>query len=323
MQQMIQTGPQVPAASQHITTALYDRFVAYIDASDKTVETYGRALRQFFYWIQREQITQPRRDDVIRYREELKQKHKPATVQSYIFAVRQFFRWTAQEGLYPDIADHLKGAKLSTAHKKDPLTVRQAQEILETQRRKDTLAGARDYAILAAAITGGLRTIEIQRANVEDLRPLGDKTVLYIQGKGREERAEYVLITEPVEKAIRAYLRKRGRTGGKAPLFSSVSRQNYGERMTTRSISRIVKNAFIEAGYDSDRLTAHSLRHTAGTLNLLNGGTLQETQQLLRHSNINTTTIYAHNLDKLSSKSEERISSALFDEYEIRKGEKE
>ena len=312
---MIQTGPQVPAASQHITTALYDRFVAYIDASDKTVETYGRALRQFFYWIQREQITQPRRDDVIRYREELKQKHKPATVQSYIFAVRQFFRWTAQEGLYPDIADHLKGAKLSTAHKKDPLTVRQAQEILETQRRKDTLAGARDYAILAAAITGGLRTIEIQRANVEDLRPLGDKTVLYIQGKGHEERAEYVLITEPVEKAIR--------TGGKAPLFSSVSRQNYGERMTTRSISRIVKNAFIEAGYDSDRLTAHSLRHTAGTLNLLNGGTLQETQQLLRHSNINTTTIYAHNLDKLSSKSEERISSALFDEYEIRKGENE
>ena len=66
------------------------------------------------------------------------------------------------------------------------------------------------------------------------------------------------------------------------------------------------------AGYDSDRLTAHSLRHTAATLNLLAGGTLQETQQLLRHSSINTTTIYAHNLDRAQSKSEERIANAIF-----------
>lgn len=312
MLQVITTGQLVPAEDQLITPQLFDSYVEYIDASEKTVQTYSRALRQFFYWIQREQISQPLRADVLRYRDEIRAKLKPATVQAYIFAVRQFFRWTAIEGIYPDIAEHIKGAKISPAHKKDPLTVQQAQEILEAQRVKDTIKGARDYAILAAAVTCGLRTIELQRANVSDLRTLGDRTVLYIQGKGQEERAEYVLITAPVEKALRTYLRRRGHLAGEDPLFSSLSPHNRDGRLTTRSISRIIKDAFREAGYDSDRLTAHSLRHTAGTLNLLAGGTLQETQQLLRHSNINTTTIYAHNLEKLHSQNEERITAALF-----------
>lgn len=322
MQQMIQTQA-APVAVQDVTLVMFDRFVAYIDATDKTVQTYKRALRQFFYWIQREQIRQPQREDVIRYRDELKKDHKPATVQNYIVAVRLFFRWTAQEGLYPNIADGIKGAKIGRNHKKDPLTVRQAREILEQQRQREGLAGLRDYAILAAALTSGLRTVELQRANAEDLRPLGDKTVLYIQGKGHEERDEYVLITAPVEKAIRAYLKARGKLKKGAPLFASTSRNNNGQRMTTRSISRIVKNAFIAAGYDSDRLTAHSLRHTAGTLNLLQGGTLQETQQLLRHTNVNTTLIYAHNLERINSESEERISGALFDAEEPQEGETE
>ena len=314
MQRVTTTGQIVPEENQLITPSLYDRFVEYIDASDNTVQTYSLSLRQFFYWLKREQISQPLRADVRRYRDELKAKHKPATVQGYIFAVRQFFRWTALEGLYPDIADHLKGAKISTAHKKDPLTVQQAQEILALQQGKKTIKGARDYALLAVAITCGLRTIELRRANVEDLRTLGDRTVLFIQGKGEDERAEFVLITAPVEKALRTYFRRRGRVAGKDPLFASVSYNNPGGRMATRSISRIIKDAFREAGYDSDRLTAHSLRHTAGTINLLAGGTLQETQQLLRHSNINTTTIYAHNLEKLQSQNEERITAALFPE---------
>ena len=66
--------------------------------------------------------------------------------------------------------------------------------------------------------------------------------------------------------------------------------------MTKRSISRIVKERFKKVGYNSERLTAHSLRHSAITLSLLSGATIQQAQQLARHTNINTTMIYAHNL---------------------------
>ena len=95
-------------------------------------------------------------------------------------------------------------------------------------------------------------------------------------------------------------------------LFVSTSNNNKGQRLTTRSISGIVKKRLKAAGYTSNRLTAHSLRHTAGTLNLMNGGTLEETQQLLRHSNINTTMIYLHHLERENNQSEKRIADALF-----------
>lgn len=58
-------------------------------------------------------------------------------------------------------------------------------------------------------VTCGLRTIEVVRADVEDLRTLGSKTVLYVQGKGKDEKSDYVIITREVEKAIRSYLATR------------------------------------------------------------------------------------------------------------------
>ena len=67
-----------------------------------------------------------------------------------------------------------------------------------------------------------------------------------------------------------------------------------------------------EAGYNSEKLTAHSLRHTAVTLSLLGGNTLQEVQQFARHTDISTTQIYAHNLDRAKNKCEETIAEAIF-----------
>ncbi|HPS61361.1 MAG TPA: tyrosine-type recombinase/integrase [Candidatus Cloacimonas sp.] len=298
-------------AQQGITADLFNRFINYIDGSPKTVETYRRALKQFITWLQAAGITQPARSDILAYREQLKATHKPSTTQAYITAVRLFFAWLEQEGLYNNIADHIKGAKLDREHKKDALTTAQIKDILNSIDTKDT-QGRRDYAILALAVTGGLRTIELQRANIGDIRAAGDNTVLYIQGKGREEKTEYIKLPAPVEKAIRAYLKARGKAPATDPLFTSASDRNNGGRLTTKSISRLIKSRFIAAGYNSEMLTAHSLRHTAGTLNLLNGGSLEETQQLLRHSNINTTMIYLHHIDRAKNQSEERIAGAIF-----------
>ncbi len=294
-----------------LSEALYLRFLDYLDASPKTIETYSKAIRQFLKYLEERGITRPQREDVLAYREALGVDHKPATVQSYIIAVRLFFQWLGLEGLYPDVAQHIKGAKLSKDHKKDYLTSSQVKAVLKTINRK-TPQGRRDYAIFSLMVTGGLRDIEVHRANIEDLRTLGDSTVLYIQGKGRTERAEYIKVPAPVEKAIRASLSDRTDTDGKSPLFISLSNNSYGERISTRSISGVVKASLRRAGYDSDRLTAHSLRHTAVTLSLLAGNSLQEVQQFARHSNISTTQIYAHNLDRANNKCESSIARAIF-----------
>jgi integrase/recombinase XerD len=291
---------------------LFPRFVSFIDAKPKTVETYTKALNQFFRYLFSNGITNPKREDILAFREENKAKgHKPTTIQNYITAVRLFFKWLAQESLYPNVAEHIKGAKIGREHKKDYFTANQTRGLLESINR-NTTQGLRDYALLTLMTMGGLRTIEVIRANVCDLRTLGDSTVLYIQGKGREEKTEYVKIAPRTEAAIRDYLKNRRTADAAEPLFTSQANRNKDKRLTVRSISRIAKNAFTANGFTSDKLSAHSLRHTAITLSLISGLDITETMQFARHSNIATTMIYNHALDKAKNRCSKTIEQAIF-----------
>jgi len=304
------------AAQQTVGAELFTRWTEYIgDRSKKTVETYTRAIKQFFNYITANEIGQPQRADIIAYKEELAAEHKPTTVQAYIMAVKLFFQWTAAEGLYPNVAERVTGAKLDKEHKRDYLSLDEAKELLDTVDRSSE-RGKRNYAILLCMLVGGLRTAEITRANIEDLQRKNGGDILYIQGKGHTERTSYIKLPSPVKKAIAEYLEARADNSedaqGKVPLFASVAHRNGGERMTTKSISRLTKEALIAAGMDSDKLTAHSLRHTCAVLNLMNGGTLTETQTLLRHTSSDTTRIYTHDIEREKNNSEARVAAAIF-----------
>lgn len=294
-----------------LTEKLYYQWIAYLDVRPKTEETYQKSIRQFFQYTKKNDIVYPTREDIIRWRENLKVNHKPNTVQNYLTAVKLFFQWLELEGIYQNITQKIKGAKIDQIHKKDYLTSNQSRKVL-TSINQDTLKGKRDYAIFSLMVTTGLRTIEISRADIKDLRTLGDTMVLYIQGKGHDEKTEFVKVAPQVEDAIRTYLNNR-KAQQDEPLFTSTSHNNYGKRMTTRSISAIVKDNLIRAGFDSDRLTAHSLRHTAGTLALMNGASLEEVQQILRHTSINTTMIYLHAFDRVKNNSELKVANAIFE----------
>lgn len=299
-----------------VNSGLFARWIAYLDASPKTVQTYTRSIKRFMDYLTEHGITRPEREDVISYREYLKADHKPTTVQAYMAAVKLFFAWTEQEGIYPNISSHVKGCKIDTTeHKKDYLTADQIGRVLSTIDRTE-LQGKRDYALILLMVTTGLREISVTRANIGDIGIAGGSAVLYYQGKGRTEKADYVKLDTAVERAIRELLQEMAylhyNCDASDPLFTTVSNHSGSDgRMTTRSISRIIKNRLIAAGFNSERLTGHSLRHTAATLNLLNGGSLEETQQLLGHKDINTTMIYSHALERAKNQSEHRITSAI------------
>ena len=300
-----------------ITAELFNRFIAYVNTdSKKTVETYTRALRQFMLYLQAEGITKPSRADIIAYINEMQAKGlKPTTRQSYIAAVKVFFKWTKQEGIYPDIAEHLKGAKLDREHKRENLTSSQVKQILGSIDRT-TPQGLRDYALFLLTVSGGLRTIELNRAIYGDIGTAGNSTVLHIQGKGHTEKTEYIIIAPQVEAALRAYIKATGGRTDEQPIFISSSNNNRGQAISSRSISEILKSIMVNAGFDSDKLTAHSLRHTAITLVLMgNGGNLAEAQAFSRHENIATLMIYNHAIEKGKAKENSTgyISSALFD----------
>lgn len=298
--------------SQSNIDKLFHRFIVFIDATPNTIRTYKTSLKQWFKYMQEQNIRNPKPDDVRNYRAHLKQEgKKPTTIQNYIIAVKQFFKWTEAEGLYPNIAKYVKGAKLSRSFKKDYFTSRQVKKVLDEVDRSD-LIGKRNYAMLILMFTMGLRTIEVSRANIEDIRTSGDATVLYVQGKGHTEKDAIVRMPSVVEDAIRAYLKARKASSLEEPLFTSTSNNNAGKRLTTRTVRGTVKQCFIKAGFDSPKLTAHSTRHTAATLSLLNGATLQQTQALLRHKNMQTTEIYAHNIQASENPASNDVANAIF-----------
>ena len=305
-----QSSSQLAISS--LSPDLYINFLSFLDVKEKTVDTYRKALKRLFHYFMENRITRPIRSDLIAFRDELKATCKASTVKTYLTATRLFFRWLEQEGIYKNIADKIKGAKVEHGHKKDALTVDQVKDVIDTFKESDDSTAKRDYAIFVLMVTCGLRTIEVVRADIEDLRTLGNKTVLYVQGKGKDEKSEYVIITREVEKAIRSYLATRKDATNKAPLFSSTSNNSKGKRLSTRTVSGLVKDSLVKTGLNSSRLTAHSLRHTAVTLSLLGGSTLQEARQFARHSNIATTEIYAHNLERIANPCEGIVSSSIF-----------
>ena len=216
-----------------------------------------------------------------------------------------------QRGICKNTAQGVKAPKIDAGHKRDFLGVKQLNNILALMPR-DTLEGKRNYAIFLLIVTTGLHTVEVTRADIQDIRTMGDSTVLFIQGKGRTSKADWVNLPHETLDAINDYLKARGQLADTAPLFASTSFRNKGGRLTTRTISGICKTAMRHAGIDSSRISAHSLRHSAVTLSLLNGHSLEETQAFARHSNIATTLVYSHHINRMKSTIEHDICGAIF-----------
>lgn len=262
-------------------------------------------------------------------------KCKPNTVKQYLQSVCQFFKWAAANGYYPNIAENIHAPKVKQDnHKKEALsasdvltiehsiTLKAAEKATaaalyekDTQGRIDraTEQGKRLYAMYMLAVNCGLRTIEINRANINDLETKNGVTYLNVWGKGHAEADTKKTLAPAVKEAVFDYLEARtdAKTGN-SPLFVSTGNRSGGKRIATTTISTMLKRAMQAAGYDSEKITAHSLRHTAGTNVQEITGNLYLTQQYMRHANPATTEIYLHND---TQKQETDIAQRLYNYY--------
>ena len=216
------------------------------------------------------------------------------TVASYVTSVRRFYEWTEANKFYPNIAKGIKSPKRKQQFKKQPLLPSQATALLNYYQDKSK----RDYSIIGLLLRTGLRTIEIIRANVEDIVFKGSQRVLLVHGKGRDEKDNFVLLTDKTFKPLEEYLATRSKVNNTDPLFISTSNNSKGDRLTTRSISFIAKEGLKAIGLDERSFTAHSLRHTTAVNILRAGGSLETAQFTLRHSNPATTQIYTATLNE-------------------------
>lgn len=283
-------------------------FLKSLDVSERSRATYARSLRQFILWLYEtgRNTLELQREDILDYKEYLAESKSAYTVTLYLTSVRRLYQWLESQRVYPDITRGIKGAKKPRGFRKDTLSQDQLREALNAMELV-SLDSMRDYAIFNLMARTGLRAIEVSRALVEDIRMESGQEVLWVQGKGRDTKDDFVILTPEALEPIKNYLRARGAVKKEDPLFCSHSYRNMGDSLTTRSISRIIKQALQRVGLEDSRLTAHSLRHTAISLSISGGASLQQAQAMARHTDSRTTLIYFHNLERISSGAEKFI----------------
>ena len=276
---------------------LVDSFINSQDVKISSKLLYRRTLKQYFSWVDTKGylLSEITRVELLEYKEDLLSSGLSSlTVGSYITSVRRFYEWSEANKYYPNVAKGIKTPKRKQQFRKQPLLPIQATALLDQYQDK----ASRNFAIINLLLRTGLRTIEVIRANVEDITFKGSQRVLIIQGKGRDEKDNFVILTDKASRPIADYLASRGKIKGSDPLFTSTSNNSKGERLSTRTISYIAKEGLKAIGLDERSFTAHSLRHTTAVNILRAGGSLETAQMTLRHSNPATTQIYTATLNE-------------------------
>lgn len=311
-------------------------FVQWLDMGSATsIKSYGSALKQMFQYFMERGITTPQPSDLRTWDADIRARLAPATVQKYTSAARRFFQWTADAGIYPNIAaGHKTKAKQDTrVFHKDFLSKSDIAAILCSIPRHD-LKSKRDFALVMLMASTGIRTISASLANVGDIVRKDGKHYLQYQGKGHHQKDRLIMLDDSTVAFVMDYLRARGDLdendsprNDEAPLFQSTSRRMVNasdKRLPAGMISRIVKAILcgfelvdaaghVTRPYDSKRLTAHSLRHTAANIAFDEGKSAFDVQQLLDHHSMDTTQRYLRMRDQLSNDSAAAVSSAIFD----------
>ncbi len=298
------------------TTALLEAFADFLDfdvsagdAAYDTLETYRRQLQQFIDWCDRQSINPAAvtKDAIKKYRHWMinTQKFKPQTVALKLSVVRRFYQAAVERSL---LAHNPALGVKPPREKQDPATrityleKSEVEQLLQTIPEDGTIKTLRDKTLIAIMALEGTRTVELHRANIGDIVKQGLNWGIRVEGKCN---IRVVPLTPEIAQLLHAYLESRKAAQEKLkpshPLFIAVGNRAGGKRISRRGIRLIVDRYLHQAElkYTPGRtISAHSLRHTAGTLALRSGVDLRQVQDLLGHADPRTTCIYAHVADR-------------------------
>lgn len=209
-----------------------------------------------------------------------------ATVSRSVASAKAFFHYCANEGIiHKDPTGILKAPKIE---KKIPeiLTMEEVNRLLE-QPKGDTPKEIRDKAMLELLYATGIRVTELINLNVDDV----NMQMCFITCRsGAKERV--IPFGKEAKIAMSKYL-DGGRAGIVEDLSSKVLFANCsGQQMSRQGFWKLIKYYAKKAGITAD-ITPHTLRHSFAAHLVENGADLHAVQEMLGHSDISTTQIYA------------------------------
>lgn len=281
-----------------------EKFLDYIDVQQKTRDTYKIALKQFCGYLISKGINTPTRDEIIEYREFLKENHKPTTVNSYLIAIRNLYNYLEYEGITKDITKNIKGIKLEQKHLKRGLSKEEISKVL------DVCKDNREKLMVKMMINLGLRCNELVNIQLEDFYDDKGVIMLKVLGKARNGlKQDSIKVDNRLFDMISDYVKEYSIADY---LFTSTSNHNKNGKLTTKTIRLTITNLFKKADLDRSMISTHSTRHTTCELLLENGVDIREVSEFLRHKSLSTTLIYSKEINQRNSMTSNVLADMLF-----------
>lgn len=274
---------------------IINEWIEQMDALPTTREDHRRKILLWHRWLSSQGVDprNPSRSDILRYKQSLQKAGKSVfTVNGYITVIKVFYKYCSKKHYCDDIAEGIKSTFRTKEHYKHPLTRQQCTDLLESIDRS-TIVGLRDYLMIQLMLTNGLRTCEVARINVGDFETLDGRDVLHIQRKGRVDKHDIVAVPAEVMESLKDYLSMReDELTLETPVFVNLVRGRNSVRLPKPTISGIIKKRMVRIGITDPKVSAHSLRHTCGSLMVEEGVPIETIQDMLGHNDPSTTQIY-------------------------------
>lgn len=274
------------------------QFLEYIEIERgravKTIENYDRYLSRYFAQMGIKNVSDISESNIREFRLWLNRQEgvdgsmKRRTQNYYLIALRAFLKFLAKREVKAISPERIELAKLPERHL-DLITSAELDRLMQAAEGDDDKA-LRDKAILELLFSTGLRVSELCGLD-SDLDLSRDE--FSVRGKG--EKVRVVFISPAAKSAVALYLKAR-KDMGEALFVNHAKGRERGERLTPRSVERMIKLYAAKAGI-TKKVTPHVLRHSFATDLLGNGADIRSVQQLLGHANIATTQIYTHVTD--------------------------
>lgn len=270
-------------------------FIVYLQEVKKTSEnttlSYERDVKKFNrYCMEQEissinQVTATGLNSYVLYLE--KQGLKPATISRSIASMKAFFHFLQKKGyVIQDVAEDLKAPKVE---KKMPSVLTQEETVrLLNQTNGSSPKELRDSAMMELLYATGIRVSELISLKMEDV----NLKMEYITCRD-ENKERIVPFGTVAREKLQEYLAE-GRPGlvtdeTSEYLFTNCS----GHAMSRQGFWKLVKYYGKKAGITTE-LTPHTLRHSFAMHLVSNGADLHSVQEMLGHSDISTTQVYAN-----------------------------
>ena len=259
-------------------------------ASNNTLESYMRDMGQFIKYLiitEVKDVTDVDKGIIDDYIDYCKNSNRSnATITRIIASIRSFYNFLITLGVLS--VNPTAGVKSIKLEKKLPEILTQKEtDLLLAQPDINDSKGCRDKAMFELLYATGIRVSELIGLNIDDINL--DVGII----RCNTQKSERIIpLYDSAIKTVDLYIKKVRAFSvfddSERALFVNMN----GQRLTRQGFWKIIKQYTKQAGIKKD-IAPHTLRHSFATHLLENGAQLKDIQQMLGHSDISSTQVYA------------------------------